>query len=424
MIAAAFIGFLLLLCIGAPVAFAIGAAAVVALQQASMPLSIVPQRLFGSMDSFTLLAIPLFILAGELMNSAGISRRLVHLASTLVGHLRGGIGIVAVVSEYLVSGVSGSAVADTAAIGSTMIPAMQDRGYTRQKAVGVVCGACAMGILVPPSISMVLYGGIANVSIGALFIAGFLPAMVTALAMMVLIYIESAHLNLRVQARATLRELGHAALDATWALLMPVIIFAGILGGIFTPTEAAVVAVVYSLLIDRLIYREIDLRKLHQIMVDTVLMTGVAVFLIAASAIFAWYLTIEQVPQRLAGSLLSLQLGPVAVMLGIFCVFLVLGMFMDGIAAMIMVVPLLLPVVPALGLDPLHLGVVIVAAIGIGLFTPPVGAGLFVACSIGKVSIEDASRAFLPYLLVIMASCVLIIAMPSIVTLLPRSFGL
>lgn len=424
MIAAAFIGFFVLLLAGAPIAFAIAGVAIIALQQEAMPLSLVPQRLFGTMDSFTLLAIPLFILAGELMNTAGISARLIALARTLVGHLRGGIGMVAVLSEYFVSGVSGSVVADTAAIGSTMIPAMERSGYRRDKAVGIVSGACAMGILVPPSISMVLYGGMANVSIGALFVAGFLPAFVTAVVMMGHLYFEARQIKLPVQPKASLADVGRAAREAVWALLMPVIIFAGIIGGVFTPTEAAVVAVAYALIVDRLVYREIGLAKLIDILARSVLMTGVIVFLIATSSILAWYLTLMQLPQALTAAVIGMKIGPVAVTLGIVAVFMLLSIFMDDTAIMIMVVPLLVPAMPALGIDPLHMGVVIVASIGIGLFTPPVGAGLFVAASVGRVSLEAASRAMLPYMFTVSACLLLIVVFPKIVTFVPRYLGL
>jgi C4-dicarboxylate transporter DctM subunit len=413
-----------LMAFGAPIALAFAAAALIALHSLGFPLSIVPQRLFGSMDSFTLLSIPLFILAGELMSTSGISQRLVDLAKVMVGHLRGGMGMVAVVSEYFFSGVSGSAVADTAAIGSLMVPAMAQSGYTRQKAVGVVCGACAMGILVPPSISMVLYGGLANVSIGALFIAGFLPALVTALAMLVHIGWEARRLKLPLQPRPTVAEVFLALRRSVLALMMPVIIFAGILGGAFTATEAAAVAVSYALLLDLLVYREITLARFGRILVDTVRLTGVVVFLIACSSLFAWYLTVQEIPQALARAIIEHQLGAITVLFLLFAVFFVLGMIMDGIAAMVMVVPLILPILPAVGIDPIHLGVIIVATCGLGLFTPPVGAGLFVACAIGRVSIEEATAAMTPYLVTITLCIVVLILVPEITTVLPWLFGI
>ncbi len=424
MIVAVLIGFVLMLAAGTPIAFGMAAVAILALQQEAMPLSLVPQRLFGTMDSFTMLAIPLFVLAGELMNTSGIMSRLIRLARTLVGHFRGGMGMVAVSSECLVSGVSGSVIADTAAVGTVMVPAMAESGYRREKAVGIVCGACAMGILIPPSISMVLYGGMANVSIGALFVAGFLPAFVTAAVMMVHLAIEARRLDLPVQPKAGRGQVWIAFRDAGWALGMPVIIFIGILGGVFTPTEAAVVAVAYALLVDRLVYREIGLRKLAVILASTVRLTGVIMFLIAASSILAWYLTLLQVPQALTQLVIDHQIGPSMVILCIVAVFMLMSIFMDDTAIMIMVVPLLVPVMPMLGVDPLHMGVVIVASIGIGLFTPPVGAALMVAAAVGKVSLEQASRAMLPYLGTVMGCLLLIVFFPKLVTAVPRALGL
>lgn len=423
MITAVFGGFLLLMLIGVPVAFSIAFVSIGAFGWLSMPLSILPQRIFGTLDAFVLLAIPLFILAGELMNSGGITKRLIHLAQTLVGHKRGGIGMVAVLSEYLVSGVSGSAVADTAAVGSVMIPAMEKHGYTRRKAVGVICGACAMGILVPPSIGMVVYGGLANVSIGALFLAGFIPAAICAMAMMFHLYVEAKKLDLPILPKASKKEVALAFVDSLWALMVPVIIFAGIIGGVFTATEAAVVAVVYALVIDRIVFRELTFTTLKKAFQDTVIMTGTAGLLIALSALLAYVLTLEQVPQQLAQYALDFNLGRTGLVAAIFVLFLLLGMVMDGLAAMIMIVPLLIPFFGQFGIDPIHVGIVIVGAVGIGLFTPPVGAGLVVACSIGRVSPEEATREMLPYLGTVTAALILMIIFPQLVTSLPRLLG-
>jgi C4-dicarboxylate transporter DctM subunit len=424
MTVAAILGFALLLALGVPIAFAIGSAAAVALAAGGIPLSVVPQRLFGVMDSFILLSIPLFILAGELMNGAGIAVRLIRLAETIVGRFRGGVGMVVVSSEYMFSGISGSTIADTAAIGSTMIPALQRNGYTAEKATGIVCGACAMGMLVPPSISMVLYGGMTGVSIGALFAAGFLPALVTAAVMMVQLHIEARRRGIPPGKSASLGEVGRAARDAVWALLMPLIIFGGILGGIFTPTEAAVVAVVYALLVDRLVYREIDLAKLQVIAMNTVRSTGVVMLMIACSSIFAWYLTIQDIPESLARILIAMKLGPQGVLVIVVLVFLALGTIMDEGAAMIMVVPLLLPIMRATGVEPLVAGIVIVASIGMGMFLPPIGPGLFVGASVARVPIDRAAWAMAPYMAVVLVCTLLMIFVPGVITVLPRALGL
>ena len=420
----AFTAFVVLILLGVPVAFVLALIAIPPLMEIGIPLSLIPQRLYSGMESFTLLSIPFFILAGELMDRVGITVRLFNMARALVGHFRGGLGQVVVVTEYLFSGISGSVVADTAAVGSIVVPALEKNGYTRQKATGIVCGACAMGILVPPSISMIVYGALANVSIGALFAAGFIPAALSAAVIMILLYFEARRTGIPVQRRADLREIVQALKEAVWALLMPVIIFGGILGGIFTATEAAVVAVVYALFVDAFVYRELTWKLLVDVLVRSARTTGVVMLLIAASTIFSWFLTLQQVPQLLTDFVVDNNLSSPVVILIVIVFFLFLGAVMDGLAAMIMAVPILLPLFATVGLDPFHMGIVIVATTGLGIYTPPVGAGLFVACSVGRVTIEETTVAMFPYLVVVTLSVVLIAYVPGIVTFLPRLLGL
>jgi C4-dicarboxylate transporter DctM subunit len=288
----------------------------------------------------------------------------------------------------------------------------------------VICGACAMGILVPPSIGMVVFGGLANVSIGALFLAGFIPAAICAAAMMFHLYLEARRLDLQVRPKASFGEVLRAFGSSLWALMVPVIIFVGIIGGIVTPTEAAVLAVVYALVVDVLVFRELTLQSLVKAFQDTVIMTGTVGLLIALSALLAYVLTLEQVPQRLAQFAVDMDLGATGLIIAIFVLFLLLGMVMDGLAAMIMIVPLLIPFFGPFGLDPIHVGIVILASIGIGLFTPPVGAGLVVACSVGRVSAESATREMLPYLGTVLLALLLIILFPKLVTFLPDLAGM
>ena len=420
----AFTAFVVLILLGVPVAFVLALISIPPLIEIGIPLSLIPQRLYSGMESFTLLSIPFFILAGELMDRVGITVRLFNMARALVGHFRGGLGQVVVVTEYLFSGISGSVVADTAAVGSIVVPALEKNGYTRQKATGIVCGACAMGILVPPSISMIVYGALANVSIGALFAAGFIPAALSAAVIMILLYVEARRTGIPVQKRADLREVVQTLKEAVWALLMPVIIFGGILGGIFTATEAAVVAVVYALFVDAFVYRELTWKLLAEVLVRSARTTGVVMLLIAASTIFSWFLTLQQVPQLLTDFVVDNNLSTPVVILLVIVFFLFLGAVMDGLAAMIMAVPILLPLFATVGLDPFHMGIVIVATTGLGIYTPPVGAGLFVACSVGRVTIEETTVAMFPYLVVVTLSVVLIAYVPGIVTFLPRILGL
>ena len=420
----AFTAFVVLILLGVPVAFVLALIAIPPLIEIGIPLSLIPQRLYSGMESFTLLSIPFFILAGELMDTVGITVRLFNFARTLVGHFRGGLGQVVVVTEYLFSGISGSVVADTAAVGSIVIPALEKNGYTRQKATGIVCGACAMGILVPPSISMIVYGALANVSIGALFAAGFIPAALSAAVIMITLYFEARRTGIPVQKRADFKEIAKAMKEAVWALLMPVIIFGGILGGIFTATEAAVVAVVYALFVDAVVYRKLTWKLMVGVLVRAARTTGVVMLLIAASTIFSWFLTLQQVPQLLTNFVVDNNLSSPVVILLIIVFFLFLGAVMDGLAAMIMAVPILLPVFATVGLDPFHMGIVIVATTGLGIYTPPVGAGLFVACSVGKVTIEETTVAMFPYLVTVTLCVVLIAYVPGIVTFLPRLLGM
>ena len=281
-----------------------------------------------------------------------------------------------------------------------------------------------MGILVPPSISMVVYGGLTNISIAALFAAGFLPAFIPAIILMGQMYLEAKHANIPVQKRATFKEFLTALRNSFWALLMPLIIFGGILGGIFTPTESAVVAVVYALLVGIVIYKKITFSTLTDVFMGTAQTTGVVMLLIASSSILAWYLTIQEIPRIVTDYLIAENVSNTVFIFFVIFLFLFLGCIMEGIAAMIMVVPLLMPVFKIMGIDPLHAGIIIVATVGIGLFTPPVGAALFVACSIGKVTIEECTKAMLPYLITVTVCILLMVFFPSVVTIIPKVLGL
>ncbi|MGE4247957.1 MAG: TRAP transporter large permease [Parvibaculaceae bacterium] len=424
MLALLLIALSVLLILGVPIAFILVLSALIPLIEGGFSPTIIPQRLFAGMDFFTLLAIPFFVLAGELMFVTGITVRLMRIAVALVGHMRGGLGQVVVATEYLFSGISGSTVADAAAVGSVAIPALEENGYSREKAAGIVCGACAAGMLVPPSISLIVYGALANVSIAALFVAGFLPAAISCAGIMALVYLDARRAGIPVKERADWREIKAAIKQAGWVLLMPVIVFGGILSGVFTATEAGVAATFYALFVGTCVYRQLDLAEFGQVLVRTATMTGVVMLLIGASNVFGWFLVVQQVPQSVVAWVVENGISASVVIMIVILLFLLLGAFMDGIPAMIMAVPVLLPVFALVGLDPFHMGIVIVATTGIGLFTPPVGAGLFVACKVGRVSIEAVTVTSLPYLAVIMGSILLIAYVPWTVTVLPRLFGL
>jgi C4-dicarboxylate transporter DctM subunit len=408
-----------------PLAFSLGIASVIGiLLQGKVPLIVIAQKAFSGIDSFLLLSIPWFILAGMLMDQAGISHALVNLAQSLVGFFRGGLAMVVILSEMLFSGVSGAVTADTAAIGSLLVPPMVKAGYSRERSTAILSAACGMGILVPPCIQMIVYGGLTGVSIGALFVAGFIPAAIMALALMIQVYIQARRLKLPTMGRPSLRLVGRSAFQSIPAAIMALIIFGGILGGIFTPTEAAVVAVVYGFLVGFLFYRRISIKGALRMVIGTARITGIIMLLVITASLFGWYLTTEQVPQAIAKFLSSLPGGKYIFLFSANVIFLFIGSVLEGIPALIMMVPILLPAAQKVGVDPLHLGVVLIANLGVGFFLPPVGLGLNVACTIGQTTIDRVTRPLLPYLIVMFAVVLLISYIPDIVLLAPRILGL
>lgn len=414
----AFLGFIV---INVPIAFSMGLSSIFGLLlKGNIPLVIVPQKIFTGCDSFPLLAVPLFILAGALMDTGGISLRLVGLAQALVGHFRNGLGMVSIVSEIFFSGISGSTAADTAAIGSIMIPAMKQGGYPAARATAIVCAACGMGILVPPCIAMIIYGGIANTSVGALFAGGFLPAFVMAAALMVQLNIQARRAGAPPGRFVGTKSLLKAFKESILSLFMPVIIFGGILGGICTPTEAAVLAVVYGLVVSMFIYREINFEKLKEVLLQTGIVTGQVMIMVGMATVFGWILTREQVPQALASVINSLGGGKVLFLFLINISFLFLGAVLEGVPALIMTVPILLPIATQLGIDPVHFGIILVANMGIGLFLPPIGLGVFVGCSIGKITVAEIAKPLFPYLAVNFAMVLLITYWPWLTLVIPN----
>ena len=415
--------FLVFVAINVPIAFSMGLTSILALLvRGTIPLVVVPQKIFTGCDSFPLLAVPLFILAGALMDTGGISLRLVNLARALVGHFRNGLGMVSIVAEIFFSGISGSTAADTAAIGSIMIPAMNQAGYTPARSSAIVCAACGMGILVPPCIAMVIYGCIANVSIGALFAGGFLPAAVMAAALMIQLNIQARRAGVVPGQWPGAKPLLKAFKESILALFMPVIIFGGILGGVCTPTEAAVLAVVYGLVISMFVYREVTLSKLAEILLETGVVTGKVMIAVGMASVFAWVLTREHVPAALADFIQSLGGGKILFLFLINVSFLFLGAVLEGAPALIMAVPILLPIATQLGVDPVHFGIVLIANMGVGLFLPPIGLGVFIGASIGMVTVSEVAKPLYPYLAVNFITVILITYWPWLTLVLPNLF--
>jgi C4-dicarboxylate transporter DctM subunit len=413
--------FIVMLLLSAPVAFAIGVSASLGLLIAdAAPLLVVPQRMVAGADSFVLLAIPLFILAGALMETGGISSRLVTLARTLIGHLRGGLGMTVVVAEMFFSGISGSTVADVSAIGSLMVPSLVRMGFKPDRAVAIISASSAMGILVPPCLIMVIIAQIAGLSVGALFLAGFVPAAVLALALMLLIYVQARRDGIGGETRATWGERAHAFGRALVPLMMPVIIFGAILSGIADPTEAAVLAVAYAFVVGVFIYKEIRWEQLPKILIDSAITSGIVIFMVGAASSFSWILAYQQVPRQLADLMLAISPSPMVFFILSIAIFTVLAAVLEGLPAIIICLPIFLPIAMNFHIDPLHYAIVVVAATGLGLFLPPIGIGLYIAASFANLNADQTFRAMLPYVAVLFLGIVILMAFPWLTLVIPQ----
>jgi C4-dicarboxylate transporter DctM subunit len=375
------------------------------------------------MDSFPMLAVPLFILAGSIMDVGGISRRLVELASSLVGHLPGGLGHVVVLSEIFFSGVSGSTSADAAAIGGIMVPQLTAKGYSRERATSIVSAACAMGILIPPAIVMVIYGVMGSVSIGQLFVACIPPALLMAFGLMIQIGWQARRQNWPRAERASGSTIRRAALEAVLPLFMIVVVLGGIRVGLFTPTEAAAVAVAYALILAVGVYRAFSWKQFKESLIQTAVVSGMVLLVVGAARLLSWVFAVAQVPQDLAATIMSLGGGEAAFLIFTILIFLPLGAILEGVPAVVLLTPILLPLAKQLGIDPVHYGAVIVATQGISVFMPPVGVSLLVACSVGRVEPAAVSRHLWPYLALMLVFTLLIAFVPGIVMFLPRLMG-
>ena len=425
MITVAILVFLVLMLLGVPVAFAIGAAGLAGLAwSGEFPLIIIMQQIHQSVDSFVLLAIPLFIFAGMLMETGGIAVRLVHLAQALVGWIRGGLAMAVVIAEYIFSGISGSTIADVSAIGATVIPPMTRAGYRPGQAVSIVAAASAMGILVPPCILMIVLGSIANVSVAALFVGGFIPAIVLAAAIMAYIYYDARRGGLAPALRLSFSDLFDSFRKAIIPLGLPAIIFGGILGGVMTPTEAASLAVLYAAIVGLFVYREIKWRDLPAIMARSAVVTATVCFLLAVAAVIAWMLAVAQVPAAILSAMQAISAGPITFLILTAALFIVLGAVLEGLPAVVILVPTFLPVVKQMNIDLIHYSIVVTAATGIGLFLPPIGVGLFIACGIAGITIDRVTREMMPYVTMLSFGLLLVIVFPWLTLVLPRVFGL
>ncbi len=399
-----------LVLVNVPIAVALGLVAVGAIwiTQGSYMLPNVALVMFEGATNFPLLAVPLFILAGGIMNASSISRRLVNVASALLGFIRGGLAMVTVGASMFFAEISGSAVADVAALGSLLIPAMKMRGYSKEFAAACMSSAASLAIIIPPSIPMILYAAMAQVSPVQLFVAGIIPGVIGGLGLMALCYYYARKYNFPVEQAFELRRLWQALQDGFWALFMPIIILGSIFGGFVTATEGAAVAVLAALAIAGLIYRDLSLRELYRACIDSALQTAVVMLLVASSALVGVYLTETQLPQNLARAMLSVTTNPYMVLLLLNIFFLMLGMFLHSAAAIILTVPIVMPLIHQANIDPIHFGLVLTFNLAIGQQTPPVASVLIAACSIAKSDIWKTTRAnlgFIGVLLVVLFLC-------------------
>ncbi len=407
---------LALTALGIPLVFALLGSSVVTLLiiRPELPLTVVPQLFIGGIDSFALLAIALFFLAGELMTAAGVIDRILAFARSLVGHVRGGLGQVGVISSVVMAGVSGSAVADAAAVGPLLIRSMKKEGYPASFSAALVETASTLGPIIPPSIPMIIYAVLANVSVGAMFMAGIVPGLLIAAGLSTVVYISARRLNLPRSARATRHEVLNATLRAALALLAPIIIVGGIRGGVFTPTEAGAVATVYVLLLGFIAYRALTLSSIIEALTRAAHATGSILVILGASSIFAWIIADQRIGQELAATIKAFDPQPWMLLLVLNVIFFAVGMFLDPLPALVILVPVFLPLVTAIGMDPVHFGVMIVLNLVIGLCTPPVGALIYMTASMGQASPSSVVRASLPFLAMLIFILMLITYIPAV----------
>jgi TRAP-type transport system large permease protein len=415
----ALFGFILL---SVPIAFAlILTTLVLMLASGNVSPALVVQSIVRGIDNFPLMAIPFFLLAGELMNAGGISKRIVDFAGAMLGHIRGGLGYVTVMASMLFAGVSGSAVADTSAIGSLLYPVMKDEGYDEEKAAALFSAAGTIGPIIPPSIPMIIFGVIANVSIVKLFLGGIIPGLLIGVGLMIGWNLHTRKGGYKSDGTFKLMKVLKAAKDAFWALLLPLIILGGIVSGVYTPTEAAVIAVVYAFFVSFVIYRELDLRVLPQLFISTARLTSVVMLVCGAAMAAAYLITTARIPQMLSESLLGLAGdNPYLLMFFINILLLLVGCVMDLTPALLILGPMLMPIVLDFGLDPVYFGVVMIVNLCIGLITPPVGNILYVGCGISKLSVARMSRAITPNIIIMIVTLILITYIPGIVTFIPN----
>ena len=420
-IAALFIMLFVFMAIGMPVAVALGLSSIVTIMIfAQDSLASLTLKLFETSELYTLLAIPFFILGGNFMTTGGVARRMIRFANACIGHFRGGLAMASVLACMLFAAVSGSSPATVVAVGAIVIAGMVKAGYPQNFAAGVICNAGTLGILIPPSIVMVVYGAATETSVGKLFMAGVIPGLMLGLMLMGAIYIRARMLDLPRQPRASFGEILLAGRDSLWGLLLIVIILGGIYGGIFTPTEAAAVAAIYAFLIAVFVYRDIGMKQVPKVLLDSGKVTIMLMFIVANALLFAHVLTTERIPQTIAETIISWGMPAWQFLVVVNILLLIAGMFMEPTGIILIMAPILFPIATRLGIDPVHLGIIMVVNLEIGMVTPPIGLNLFVTAGITKMSILGVARAALPWTLVLLLFLIIITYVPAITMFLPN----
>jgi len=420
MVVVLFIVFLACIALRMPIAFSLGFSSFIYILFSDIPLSILPERMFSGIDSFVILCVPGFILAGNLMNVGGITDRIIHFCMALIGHVRGGLGLANVGSSMVFAGISGTAISDTVSIGSVMIPAMIKRGYDAEFSAAVTASSSTVGPIIPPSLPMVIAGTVTGLSVSRLFVAGIIPGLLLGFGLGIVSYFISVKRNHPKEDRLPFREVVRSFFSAFWAILMTLIILGGIMGGFFTPTEAAMIAVFYALIVGFFVYGELKLAALPKIIFDSAITTASLMVLVGFANVFAWILTSEEIPLMVTQAMLSISSGPIGYIILVNILLVFVGMFMETIAALMILMPILLKPAIALGIDPIQFAIMCVLNLVIGLTTPPVGVCLFVASSIAKISVGRLAVAMIPFIAVSLVVLLLVSFVPQVTLFLPN----
>lgn len=412
MAALLFIVFIGCLIIGVPIAFSVAIAGISVLMKGDVDLLIIVQRMFASTDSFSLVAVPFFILAGDLLARGQISQRLVTFAESIVGMIRGGLSIVSVIAAMFFAAISGSGAATTAAVGATMVPELRKRGYDESSSIALIASAGCIGVVIPPSVPMVLYSVIASQSVTKLFTNGFLPGILMGIVLIIIALFQAFKYKYPKGSKFEIKNVFKTFKESIWGLIMPLIILGGIFSGYFTPSEAAAVAVVYSIIVSTVIYKDLNFKEFKEILLGSAKTSAVIMIIIACSGIFGWALANWKIPEQIATSMLAISTNKYILMFLISMIILIAGVFMETSSAVILLTPVFLPLVKSLGIDLVHFGVIFVMGISIGMITPPVAINLFVGSSITGIPIEKIGKSVMPYLIGLIIIFILYVYLP------------